>query len=107
MKLFLKYGGTHALATGAYVICVALFLSRAEQFFGQEKTLFIPIAMLLLLIFSVALVGSLIFGRPILWYLDGKKKEAVALLACTLAILFVLVVLAFVALALFGAPRTP
>jgi hypothetical protein len=49
--------------------------------------------MLSLLVFSAALVGSLIFGRPILWYLDNKKKEAVLLLAYTLASFFVIICL--------------
>jgi len=30
---------------------------------------------------GVPLVGALIFGRPVLWYLDGRKQDS--LLECT------------------------
>jgi hypothetical protein len=58
----------------------------------------VPIAMLLLLVFSAALVGALIFGRPVLWYLEGRKQDSLRLLAGTLAILFALTIAAFLAL---------
>ena len=64
----------------------------------DPKTVIIPIAMLMLLVFSVALVGSLIFGRSIIWYLDGKRKEAVKLIIYTLGILFIITILVFLVL---------
>jgi len=57
-----------------------------------------PIVMLSLFVFSAALTGTLIFGRPILWYLDGKKSEAISLFAYTLAIFLTITIFAFVAL---------
>ncbi|MBI5045747.1 MAG: hypothetical protein HZC14_01935 [Candidatus Niyogibacteria bacterium] len=54
--------------------------------------------MLSLLVFSAALVGILIFGRPLLWYLDGKKQDAVYLLACTLAIFLAITIIALLAM---------
>jgi len=32
--------------------------------------------MLLLLVISVAMMGVLIFGKPTLWYLEGKKERS-------------------------------
>lgn len=100
----LKYAGLHALGTALYVVLVASFLSYTPVIFGAEKedTFLIPIAMLLLLVLSASITGSLVLGRPILWYLDGKKKDAVSLLVATLGFLFLLTVCAFLVLALYA-----
>jgi hypothetical protein len=52
----------------------------------------------MLLVFSAALVGALIFGRPVLWYLDGRKHDSLLLLTETLAILFAVTVAVFLIL---------
>ena len=54
----------------------------------------IPIPLAILLVASVATVGSLIFGRPIWLYFEGRKKEAVPLLIKTIPLTFVWAVLA-------------
>jgi|SRR3989344_7974523 len=82
----------NASAAAVYVVAVALFLFYVPKSFGPVDNVLIPIVMLLLFVFSAALMGVLIFGRPILWYLDGKKQEAFLLLVYTLAI-FLLVTL--------------
>jgi hypothetical protein len=91
----MKYALADALGTAAYVVLVALFFFFMEQGFADKPDdgIIVPIAMLMLLVFSVALVGTLIFGRPAMWYVDGKKKEALALLGWTLGIFLVLTVL--------------
>ncbi len=82
----------NALATAAYIAAVASFLFYAPKVFGTQKvdTVLVPIVMLSLLVFSAAFTGLLIFGRPAIWYLDGKKKEAVSLLALTLGIFLII-----------------
>lgn len=59
-----------------------------------------PVAFLSTFVFLAALMGVLIFGKPILWYLDGRKKEAVQLVFYTLGSLLVILVLVFLALLL-------
>jgi hypothetical protein len=87
---------THALAdsllTTLYVILIGAFFINAQSIFGPVDPPLIPIAMLLLFVFSAALCGSLVFGTPILWYLDGKKKEAMKLLGYTLIFLFLVLI---------------
>ena len=61
----------------------------------STKTVFIPISMLMLFVFSAGFTGFLVFGRPIMWYLDGKKKEATSLLFYTLGILLLLTIVVF------------
>lgn len=89
-----------ACATALYVAAIASFLFYAPKVFGPQRadTVLVPIVMLLLFVFSAAFTGVLIFGRPILWYLDGKKKEAVALLFYTLGCVLIIAIVALCAL---------
>ena len=96
----IKYALANALWTALYIILIAIFLSNTSVIFGgdNQKTVLIPIAMLMLFVFSAAVTGSLIFGRPVLWYMENKKKEAMSLLVWTLAIFFVVMVIMFATL---------
>lgn len=92
----MKYAWPDAIWTAVYVALVASFMTFAGQYAPREDGFLVPMAMLMLLVLSVAIVGSLIFGRPVMWYIDGKRKEAMKLLGWTLGIFFVLTVLVFV-----------
>jgi hypothetical protein len=72
------------------------FLGKVFPATGNNNNILIPIFMLLLFVFSAALMGILVFGRPVMWYIDGKKKEAVLLLIQTVGIILVVTLLAFV-----------
>ena len=86
-----KYACLSACSTALYIVAVATFMSFMPQVLkDQEKTVFIPVFMLMLFVFSAAFTGSLMLGRPILWYLDGQKKEAMQLLGTTLLIFFII-----------------
>jgi hypothetical protein len=43
-------------------------------------------------------MGVTIFGRSILWYLEGQKKEAIKLIFYKLSVLFVALVALFIIL---------
>lgn len=91
-KLFLR-GLFHAMGVAGYVFLVALLFANGSRLFGNGKQGFwMPFFMLMLLVFSVAAVGSLIFGKPILMYLENQKMEAVKLLVYTLVWLFLAIV---------------
>ncbi|MBI2476012.1 MAG: hypothetical protein HYV67_02110 [Candidatus Taylorbacteria bacterium] len=95
MNAIVKNAFKNAVATAVYVAAVASFLFYAPQSFGPAKnTVLVPIAMLLLFVFSAAFTGFLVFGRPALWYLDGKKEEALSLLVYTLLIFLVITLIA-------------
>jgi hypothetical protein len=101
MRNITKYALLNALGASLYVILVASFIySMSNGFLGNVNTIFIPIAMLMLFVFSAAFTGILILGRPVIWYLDGKKKEAVYLLFYTLFIFFIITLIAFLLLIL-------
>lgn len=92
----------HAVGVAIYVFLVVLFMSNAEHLFdGVNQKVLGPMVMLLLLVISAAVMGILVFGRPVMMYLDNKKKEALQMLFYTvgwvvvifvvlLAILFIL-----------------
>ncbi|OGM90886.1 hypothetical protein A2755_01625 [Candidatus Wolfebacteria bacterium RIFCSPHIGHO2_01_FULL_48_22] len=96
-KHILKIAAANALITAVYIVLVSLFLMHTEQLFNtyHQETILMPILMLLLFVFSAGLSGLLIFGKPVMWYLDGKKKEAVSLLTLTLLFLIILTFIAF------------
>ena len=80
-----KRGFINAFATALYVIAIASFMYYGSLIkLGRANIILVPITMLLLFVFSAALTGFLIFGKPAQLYVDGKKKEALAMLTYTL-----------------------
>jgi len=98
-KLFF-YGAAHSLGVLAYVSLVVLFMNNAEKFFGNGDNVMAGVIMLLVFILSALITSSLVLGKPILLYLDGKKSEALKLLFYTIISLFI--ILALVILAYLG-----
>jgi len=56
----------------------------------------------MLFVLSATVVGSLVFGRPVYLYFEGKKKEAVALFLYTASFLALITFSVLLGLALFG-----
>lgn len=75
----------NALGTLVYIAIVASIMQNGDRIFGEMENYIGPIAFLLLFTLSAIVVGSLVLGKPILLYLDGKKKEAVQLFFQTAA----------------------
>ena len=92
MKRIIIHASINALTTALYVALVSSFMFYAPRVPDEKISVLFPMAMLMLFVFSAAFTGSMVFGKPVLWYLDGKKKEAVQLLAATLAIFFCITV---------------
>lgn len=83
-----------AILVVLYILGVATLMLRTEDF--EPKQPVIGIAMFLLLfVLSAATVGSLIFGRPIMLFLEGEKKQALKYLGGTiLSLLIILIIFA-------------
>jgi hypothetical protein len=94
----IRYGLLNSILASAYIALVALLLSNAQKLFGPQNNIISMVAFLLTFVFSAALMGVIVFGRPILWYLDGFKKEAVKLIFYTLFFLFIIMVVIFLTL---------
>ena len=89
----------HAVLVAAYVAAVASIMNHGSAWFGQKDTAWTPVAVLMLFVLSAAVTGSLVLGRPVLMYLDGRKKEALEFFGYTVGWMFVLTVIVFVIMA--------
>ena len=70
----------NAGAAAAYIGAVVLFISSLGDFENQGvETLFIPLFMISLVVFSVLMMAYCFFFQPVQMFLDGQKKEAVSL----------------------------
>ena len=90
----------HALLVLAYITGVASLMFNGQRLFGDQKSFLIPIAMLSLFVLSATIVGTLVLGKPILLYVDGKKSEGLKFFGYTVAWLLALTIALFTALAL-------
>lgn len=78
-KKILWWGFIDAVVVAVYTSVVAWMLFNMDAVFGRgEDSVWAPVLFLLLFVCSAAIVGALIFGRPILLYLAGKKHEGIA-----------------------------
>ena len=76
----------NALAATAYIVFVVLLITYGPAYVRDKPdTILAPMAMLSLLVFSVALMGYLFFLQPVQMFLEGQKVEAVELFTKTLA----------------------
>ena len=98
-KIILKRAILNALGTAVYVMAIGLFLFNANSIFGKQDKFLTPVVALMLLVLSAAVTGSLLFGQPAMWFVDGRKKQAMQLLGLTLVSFAVLTLLAMVGLA--------
>ena len=84
----------HAALAFIYIGAVALFMSNVEETFQNIPEVLAAMTMLTLFVVSAAVTGSLVVGRPILLYIEGRRAEAVRFFAYTLGWLaFILVFL--------------
>lgn len=72
-------GLLHAAATTVYIVLVSLLLYNGNKIFGTTPSILQVITMLCLAVLSASIVGTLMLGRPIMWYFNGAKSEAVKL----------------------------
>lgn len=72
-----------AVATVAYVLLVAMFMSNGSRWFGEKDTALTPVFVLLLFVISATVTATLVLGKPLELYLAGAKKEAARFLFAT------------------------
>jgi hypothetical protein len=88
-----------ALGVGIYVGLISLLLNYLERTFQTASGLLVPTFFLLLLVFSAAVCGSLIFGYPAYLAMNNKIKDALLDLLYTL--LYCLGLIAVILMLLF------
>ena len=87
----------NALAALGYIIAVVLAIFYGGPAIGPKDTVFIPMAMLSLFVFSAATMSYIVLYTPVIMLLEGRKIEAtnlflktVGALGCFMAVLFIL-----------------
>lgn len=100
-KKIIQQAFLFALGEGIYIALVATLMFTVGKLFGDkpDPAIVAPIAFLLLFVISAAISGALILGKPLMLYLDGKKKEAIQFFAATLGWLILFLIVAFVIIA--------
>ena len=86
----------HSVLVLLYVGIVASIMYNGSRWFGKTDTAWTPVAVLMLLVLSAAITGTLVLGRPLIMYLDGAKREALKFFAYTIGWLFILTIIVFV-----------
>ena len=88
----------NALLAAAYIVFVVLLITYGPAYVRDKPdTILAPMAMLSLLVFSVALMGYLFFLQPVQMFLDGQKHEAVELFTKTLGAFAVITIIVIAA----------
>jgi hypothetical protein len=92
----IKWGVAQALGVFIYILLLSVFMNKANDWLGQDdRGILAPIMALLILVFSALVTGGLVLAKPIMLYIDGRKKEGVRLLLGTGLSIFVLILLFF------------
>src|SRR3989338_9202075 len=90
-----QYSFVHSLGVFVYVSLVALIMQNGDKIFGKMATVVTVVAFLLMFVVSATVVGGLVLGKSITWYLDGDKKNAIKMLFYTVGWLFIWLAAAF------------
>ncbi len=83
----------NSLGVLIYTSLVAAFFFNGEKILGQANSFLMPAAMLMLLVLSAAITGSLVFGKPILLYFDNQKSDALKLFFYTIGWLAIITII--------------
>jgi len=76
----------NALSGLLYIVLVVSCIYYAPTFGGKVESVFFPIAMLSLFVFSASCMGYIFLYQPFQLFLEGEKKKSVDLFLKTLSI---------------------
>lgn len=92
-----KEGALHAALAALYIVFVVFLMSNVSRIFGTRDGGFIePVCILSLLVVSAAVMAMIVFGEPVMLYIDGKKREAMVLVGTTIGCFAAFTALMFV-----------
>ena len=85
----------NAFLASSYIILVAsIMFIGAQHKIGQNASILVPITFISLFTLSAATMGYIFLYQPIMFYLEGKKKEAIDLFLKTLGTFAAITILA-------------
>ena len=89
----------NALIASLYIVFIVLLITYGPALVrGKPDNILAPMAMLSLLVLSVAFMGYTFFFQPVMMYVEGHKREGIAFFTKTLAT-FAIITAVFVAVA--------
>lgn len=100
-KELVKYSFLMAVGELAYIFLVVLFMRNAQKILGNDQNIISTMAFLLVVVLSASVSGGLVLGKPIMLYLDGKKKDALTLFGFTLGWFLLFIIIALIVSMLF------
>lgn len=100
MKQIFKQSFLSSIGAAIYIGLVATFMNYAERIIAGPDTILTGMAFLFLFVLSALVVGGLLIGKPIMLYIDGKKKEAVKTLAANAGWMLLFFAIAVIVLAI-------
>jgi hypothetical protein len=77
----------NALAALGYIVAVVLLIFYGGPAIGPKDTVFIPMAMLSLFVFSAGAMSYIVLYQPVVMFWENKKAEATGLFLKTIGIL--------------------
>lgn len=83
----------------AYITLVAVFIVATDNLFASPRSgvmIFGIICVLSLLVLSVAVSGTLIFGWPVYYFMEKKYKEAINSFIASAVSIFVIFAIIFI-----------
>jgi hypothetical protein len=84
----------NAFSASAYIFIVVSVMTLITQpLRNKPDTFFAPVMVLFVLTLSVAVMAYLFFYQPLLYFIEGKKKEAVELSVKTVGIFAVFTII--------------
>jgi hypothetical protein len=99
-KKLMVYGFLSALGVSLYTLLVSFVMNNGQKWFGQANGVLGPMLILMLLVFSVAVVGSLLFGWPAYLVMTGDKSIGIKQLFYNLGWLAIAIIVFLVVLLL-------
>lgn len=96
-KKLATQGFVSAVCEVLYVALVTFIMNNAQELVSDKPALG-PVLFLTLLVTSVAVSGALIFGRSVMLYLDGKKKQSIEVFGYTIGSLAIIIIVLFFAI---------
>jgi hypothetical protein len=89
----------NALCASAYIIFgVTVMTFVTQPLRNKPDTFFAPIVILSLLTLSVAVMAYIFFYQPLMFFIEGKKKDAVNLFVKTVGVFAAITVVALILL---------
>ncbi len=91
----------NGLAVFAYIVFIVWFLNNISLWFGEDdRGILAPVLILSIFVISALITSGLVLGKPIVLYLDGKKREAIHMIFYTGLTLFFIISSIFIIISL-------